>query len=48
MSSPSNMKTGRSIGNSVEDLFPETFFIIYLVLSSILNPQRLKIDERTR
>lgn len=36
MSSPENMRTGFSIGATRENYFPETFFIIYLVLASIL------------
>lgn len=36
MSSPENMRTGRSFGASPENYLPETFFIIYLILASIL------------
>lgn len=36
MSFPGNMKTGLSVGVPHENMFPETFFIIYLVLGAIL------------
>lgn len=36
MSSPENMRTGFSIGTTPENYFQETFFIIYLILASIL------------
>jgi len=36
MSSPDNMRTGISLGSTPENFFPETFFIIYLILASIL------------
>lgn len=36
MSSPNNMKTGFVLGGTPENYFPETFFIIYLVLAAIL------------
>ena len=36
MSSPGSMRTGRSLGYAHENMFPETFFIIYLILGGIL------------
>ena len=36
MSSPSNMKTGRTLGGAPENIFSETFYIAYLILLAIL------------
>ncbi len=36
MSSPHNMRTGFALGSSPENYFPETFFIIYLILAAML------------
>lgn len=36
MASPGNMKTGLNVGMAHENMFPETFFIIYLILGAIL------------
>jgi len=36
MSSPENMRTGINIGSTPQNVFPEVFFIIYMILSAIL------------
>ena len=36
MSSPTNMKTGITLGSDCENMLPEIFFIIYLILGAIL------------
>jgi len=42
MSSPNDMKTGKQLGGIPENIFPETFFIIYLILLAILRRMGFK------
>ena len=42
MSSPGDMKTGRSLGGGPENYFTEIYFIVYPILSAILRRNGLK------
>ena len=42
MTIPGNMKTGLTVGAAYENMFPETFFIIYLILGAFLRRSGFK------
>ena len=42
MSIPGNMKTGLTVGVAYENMFPETFFIVYLILGAFLRRSGFK------